>query len=87
MPSDNPINGIVIQVDKQKFYSRKDLAKFIREVVAPEKVFGNRTKEVQEKLVDFFCNRNVPENPDYKFWLQRYCDVSKGPIKKDVQKR
>lgn len=76
LPKDNAaIDGIMISYEQQRNYKREDVVKFIKEVVAPEKVFGNRAKEVQQKLTDFYVNRDVPENPDYKFWVQRYCDV------------
>jgi hypothetical protein len=69
------LNGLITTPEGQKNFKRRDLAKFIKEVVAPEKVFANQAKEVQEKIKDFYLNRGAPENPDYKFWIQRYTDV------------
>uniref|UniRef100_A0A914EK86 Carboxylic ester hydrolase n=1 Tax=Acrobeloides nanus TaxID=290746 RepID=A0A914EK86_9BILA len=53
-------------------FGEESLKQFIREFVAPERVFGEKAQEVQEKLIEFYGNRGKPENPGYAFYLDRY---------------
>uniref|UniRef100_A0A914HX89 Carboxylesterase type B domain-containing protein n=1 Tax=Globodera rostochiensis TaxID=31243 RepID=A0A914HX89_GLORO len=62
-------------VPKQKIatYGRVDFEAFVRDVVAKDKYFGQKAKQIQEEIIKFFGEEyEVPKKKDNAFWLQRY---------------
>uniref|UniRef100_A0A914D3V9 Carboxylesterase type B domain-containing protein n=1 Tax=Acrobeloides nanus TaxID=290746 RepID=A0A914D3V9_9BILA len=60
--------------DKFQGFGNSNLTQLIREIAA-ESIFGEKSKEVQEKLIDFYVNREKPQNADYKFYLDKYTQI------------
>uniref|UniRef100_A0A914CR43 Carboxylesterase type B domain-containing protein n=1 Tax=Acrobeloides nanus TaxID=290746 RepID=A0A914CR43_9BILA len=69
------LNEICIPKDRWSSYGEQNLTYFIKEIVAPENVFGKDTKEVQKALIEFYVNHNKPQNADYNFYLERYTQI------------
>ncbi|KAK0411837.1 hypothetical protein QR680_005870 [Steinernema hermaphroditum] len=69
------INTLYLTRENFANFDRESLVTFIRETVAPEKVAGVQAKELQERLVKFYVERDEPEEADYKFYLERYTDL------------
>ena len=66
-----------VPYNKYQEFGSSNLTQFIREIVAPESLFKDKAKEVQEKLIDFYETREKPQDADYKFYLDRYTQVKK----------
>ena len=66
-----------VPYNKFQEFGSLNLTQFIREIVAPESLFRDKAKEVQEKLIDFYETREKPQDADYKFYLDRYTQVKR----------
>uniref|UniRef100_A0A1I7RSJ0 COesterase domain-containing protein n=2 Tax=Bursaphelenchus xylophilus TaxID=6326 RepID=A0A1I7RSJ0_BURXY len=55
--------------DKKDKFSLGDFKKFVRNVVAPQKLFGNKHKEVTEKIIDFYLRLKPEHQHDRTFYL------------------
>uniref|UniRef100_A0A914CFM5 Carboxylic ester hydrolase n=1 Tax=Acrobeloides nanus TaxID=290746 RepID=A0A914CFM5_9BILA len=64
-----------VHYSKFQEFGSLNLTQFIREIVAPESLFRDKAKEVQEKLIDFYETREKPQDADYKFYLDRYTQI------------
>lgn len=70
-----PINELSINSADFESFGENDVLDFIENVAAPERIFGSSAYEVRQRLVLFYLGRDVPEKPDYKFYLERYTQL------------
>jgi hypothetical protein len=65
--------GNYIPIGKRANYGRNDFEQFVREIVAPEKAFGQEeAKIVQKRIIDFYLSEN--ENSS-AFFLNKYTEI------------
>ncbi|KAI6176869.1 Carboxylic ester hydrolase [Aphelenchoides bicaudatus] len=75
IPSGNTSTSkLVIPASKIPNFSYKDLEGLVRDHIVLEKYFGNKTKEVQQKVLEFYSQSNANKK-DNVFYLQRYTQI------------
>uniref|UniRef100_A0A0M3HWK6 Carboxylic ester hydrolase n=1 Tax=Ascaris lumbricoides TaxID=6252 RepID=A0A0M3HWK6_ASCLU len=66
------LHELYIRPQNFEQYGKSDLIDFIREIVAPKRLFAEHSDEVQRKLIEHYVNISSPYEEDYKFYLERY---------------
>uniref|UniRef100_A0A1I7X4H8 Carboxylic ester hydrolase n=1 Tax=Heterorhabditis bacteriophora TaxID=37862 RepID=A0A1I7X4H8_HETBA len=79
---DNLIGKIRIRKNHWGNFSREDLLDFIKTGVVIEDEFGSKMGQFLHLLEEFYADRDIPDKPDNKFYLQRYIESS---IERDFQ--
>jgi hypothetical protein len=75
IPSQNSSSSeLVIPDSKRAGFGQKDLEGLIRGHLVVEKFYGNKTAEVQQKVLDFYSQSNSSDK-DNVFYLQRYTQI------------
>uniref|UniRef100_A0A915BU30 Carboxylic ester hydrolase n=1 Tax=Parascaris univalens TaxID=6257 RepID=A0A915BU30_PARUN len=69
------LSDIAVPESEQKNFSADDLSKYIRTIMANKEQFGCETEELQRQLIEFFVQRDIPENADSSFYLSRLENV------------
>lgn len=70
------IHQLYINSADYETYGENDVVDFIKKFAAPESVFEHKSRLVQKKLEKFYLASNASETRDYKFFLERYTQVS-----------
>uniref|UniRef100_A0A915BM32 Carboxylic ester hydrolase n=2 Tax=Parascaris univalens TaxID=6257 RepID=A0A915BM32_PARUN len=70
-----PINELLIAPENYEAYGDNNLIDFIRDVIAPEDIFGHQTAEVRDELTKHYVKRDEPTDKDYRFYLDRYTEL------------
>uniref|UniRef100_A0A914CP54 Carboxylesterase type B domain-containing protein n=1 Tax=Acrobeloides nanus TaxID=290746 RepID=A0A914CP54_9BILA len=70
------VRGQIIPREEQFTYDGNRLFEFIKNYISPEEYFGSEAtaKKVQTMVEEFYAN-DIPQNADYKFWLQKYSQL------------
>ncbi|KAH7730880.1 CBN-GES-1 protein [Aphelenchoides avenae] len=56
-------------------FGREQFDRFVRKVVAPEKLFGSKAKEAQRKVSEFYLKNDNKQATDYRFYVERYLQL------------
>lgn len=56
-------------------FGRESFDRFVRKVVAPEKLFGAKAKEAQRKITEFYLKNDDGQSMDHHFYIERYTQV------------
>jgi hypothetical protein len=70
----NTMSKLVIPTSKIPKFSSKDLEGLIRQYVVLESFYKSDTKEVQDKILDFYLTSTLNDK-DNVFYLQRYTQI------------
>jgi len=67
----------LVPMERFGTFGREDLVKFIKEEIARPEFFGDKTEEVQQKLIQFYADRNatLASKADPFFYLTRYTQI------------
>jgi hypothetical protein len=64
-------------------FNRDAFEKFVEEKLATEKLFGNKAKEVQKKVIKFYLSK--PNENDPLYYHKQYAKVSFMTLKKRLR--
>lgn len=62
--------------DKEKEnYSLDDFKSFVRNVIIPSDIYGNRSKDIQDEVIEFYLSVKPEKEHDRLFYLECYAKV------------
>lgn len=72
--------GVHIPTERWNNFTKEDFVDFLTTGVCPEPEFGRKMGRFLHLLLEFYLDKDAPEHPDSKFYIQRYTDVSRRPL-------
>lgn len=69
------ISALLVTPDQYGAFNNDKLVSSIRDVFASEAKLGSKAEAVRKELIRFYAERDVPQNPDYSFYLTKYTEV------------
>ncbi|CAD5224981.1 unnamed protein product [Bursaphelenchus okinawaensis] len=64
-----------LSAEKKSKFGLRDFIRFVKEVIAPENVFGNKHKQVTDKIIDFYLKSKPKEEHNRKFYIEMYAKL------------